>query len=399
MKDRHLFFSVLICVGLAIALGTACSSKNKNQGTASGGAESSPAFASKMQEFSAALHQLLPLVTSQRTFNDPANDAAILTSTQNLKKLSHQVKRLEKPSADPAFDPIATMLDEELGRALSALHNGNRDYARMALRQSIGYCIQCHTQTSHGPSFPKLDLGFDPSRLTPLARGDYYAATRQFDAAFEAYRVGVLDPAYAKSDVFSWEKAARSALAIAVRFREDPKAAMLIAKAVAKNEASPDSLKQSSVAWVRDIEAWAKEQPLPKQAGDRRLKRAEKLLAQAKHDASPDGEDILALRASADLHQWLSTHPYSKAIATKRAKALLLAGEAAAALREINFWVLHERYYEMCIETWPKSEVARKCFANLNDSVLLGYTGSSGLNLPADEAARLAAWKSKAFGP
>jgi hypothetical protein len=100
-----------------------------------------------------------------------------------------------KPAADPAYESIARMLDEDLARAVSSLATGNRDYARLTIRESIGYCIQCHTQTAGGPNFPKLELGF----RSRIALCQHRAAAismqrpRQFDRALESYQSGVSD--------------------------------------------------------------------------------------------------------------------------------------------------------------------------------------------------------------
>ncbi len=358
-------------------------------------------WSGKMQELSRSLNRLLPLVVSGQSFNDPANAKAIEDATDDLRKLSHQVRKLEKPSADPAYDSIAKMLDEDLARASTALRSGNRDYARLTIRDSIGYCIQCHTQSANGPSFPKLDLGFDPSKMTALGQGDYFAATRQFDAALAAYRQGVKDSAYAQKDIFGWERAARSGLAIAVRLNENPKEARYIARAILKNKSAPESLTKSAKAWLKQIDRWLFEKKNQFKGENARLDRAAALIADAdkRIETEAGSQDITYLRASADLHQWLSQHPLKTGEnEAARAKALFLAGRAAEESRELNFWTLHERYYELCIDTKPASDIAKMCFKKLNDSVLMGYTGSSGLHLPPEESARLARLKEKSGG-
>ncbi|MDX9730852.1 MAG: hypothetical protein RBT63_03685 [Bdellovibrionales bacterium] len=404
MKLVRFIFNAGLVTSLILFAGAACSSQDKGatpSPTAHG--KSSGDWSGSMQELSMALNKLLPLVSDSKAFNDPKNESVIKESTSRLKKLSHQVRELEKPAADPAYESIARMLDEDLARAVVALHTGNRDYARLTIRESIGYCIQCHTQTAGGPSFPKLDLGFDPSKLSPLAQGDYYAATRQFDTALEAYQKGIKDASYAKKDVFGWERAARSGLAIAVRFKESPKESAEITKAIIRNPSATESLKDNAKAWDKAIAGWAKEKPSNTKNKNARLERAEKLVKEAtallENDESARNQDILFLRASADLHKWLSENPLSKTNAANRAKALYLAGRSAEESRELNFWTLHERYYELCIDTLPKSAQAQNCFKSLNESVLMGYTGSSGLHLPPDETARLARLKAKAFGP
>ncbi|CAN5560830.1 hypothetical protein BH10BDE1_BH10BDE1_28980 [soil metagenome] len=385
---------------LALSLVIGCSSKD--QTPVSDVPPASHDWSSKMQELSAALNKLLPLVSDSAQFNNPANDAAVNDATNQLKKLSHQVRNLEKPAADPAYDSIARLLDEDLARAVTALHNGNRDYARLTIRESIGYCIQCHTQTANGPSFPKLTLGFDPSKLSPLGQGDFYAATRQFDSALKSYRKGVEDSAFAKKDIFAWERTARSALAIAVRFKESPKESKKIARAITKNKSAPESLRIAANSWLKAIQKWSKEKNPKNESGAAQLAHAEKLVAEADSRVDVEnehGQDILYLRASGALHEWLAANPLKVGVnEADRAKSLYLAGRAAEESRELNFWTLHERYYELCIDTLPNSDLAKSCFKKLNDSVLMGYTGSSGLHLPPDESARLARLKVKANG-
>jgi hypothetical protein len=367
-----------------LLIASACSSGEKPpQAAQAASSEKGPAWNAKMQELSSALNKLLPLVSDTKAFNNPTNEAPIKDATSRLKKLSHQVRSLQKPAADPAYESIARMLDEDLARAVSSLATGNRDYARLTIRESIGYCIQCHTQTAGGPNFPKLELGFDPSSLSALGRGDFYAATRQFDRALESYQSGVSDSEYAKRDIFGWERAARSALAIAVRYKQSPEESLKIAKAVLKNKAAPDSLKTAAKSWTKSIAEWSKQAKTKNQESGLLL--AEKLINQAEtRQDLADPQDISYLRASATLHQWLSSNPQSEKPDANRAKGLLLAGRAAEATRELNFWTLHERYYELCIDSYPKSDTARTCYQLLSDSVVTGYTGSSGTNLPSD---------------
>ncbi|MBK7891337.1 MAG: hypothetical protein IPJ84_10955 [Bdellovibrionales bacterium] len=402
-QSRHAL-ALLVVTALATAM-TSCSSPEKTSENSSQDVPASktadsanaPHWSSKMQELSHALNQLLPLVADGKAFNDPKNEQPIQDATSRLKALSHQVKTLKKPSADPAFDSIASMLDEDLARAVVSLQTGNKDYARLTLRESIGYCIQCHTQTKSGPSFPKLELGFDPSKLSALGQGDYYAATRQFDAALDAYRKGVQDQSYADRDIFGWERAVRSGLAIAIRYKENPAEAKTFIQSILKNKSAPQSLKDSAKDWLASVEQWAKE-PKLKSAADSRLTRAEGLIKGAEKrsgDSIRRSEDITYLRASADLHQWLSEGSKDPA---QRSKALLYAGIAAEATRELNFWTLHERYYELCIQASPKTPTAQSCYGKLSDSVLLGYTGSSGLHLPEEEKVRLDRLKALAFG-
>lgn len=399
MRGSIIFFLSLSLATLSCSSGTKPEAVSANTPHSSHETHSArPDWSGKMQDLSQALNKLLPLVSDTKAFNNPSNEVAIRDAASRLKKLSHQVRSSEKPAADPAYESIARMLDEDLARAVSALATGNRDYARLTIRESIGYCIQCHTQTASGPNFPKLELSFDPSSLSPLGRGDFFAATRQFDRALSAYQEGVKDSAYAKRDVFGWERAVKSALAIAVRYKQNPAEAQKIARAVQTNKSAPESLKIAAKSWSKSLTEWSKQVASKNQ--DPTLVLAQKLIdqADARQDLT-DPQDVSYLRASALLHQWLSDNPAKPGQPNlERAKALWLAGRSAEASRELNFWTLHERYYELCIDDAPKTETAKSCYKLLSDSVITGYTGSSGTNLPADEERRLARLKAKAFG-
>ena len=397
--SRKLFAEVFVSFSLlsTIAVGNVgCESANEKSAPAGAASDSkaSGEWSGRMQQLSQSLTQLLPLVADYRAFNDPSNAEIIQNSMTQLKSMSHQVKRSNKPSSDPAFTPIAEMLDEDLARAIVAYQSGNRDYARLTLRESMSYCIQCHTQTAGGPDFSgRRALSVNMDSFSPLARGDFYAATRQFDDALEAYLKGVKDKKYAQDDLFGWEKTARSALALSVRYKESPAHAREVVKAIQGNPQTPPSLKDSTRVWLQSIDKWEREKE-----PDSRLERADRLLKEAQKrasSASERGQDLLYLRASADLHQWLAAHPEPNAA---RAKALLMAGKAAEASRDMNFWTLHERYYEMCINTLPNSVMARECYKHLEDSVKLGYTGSSGVNMPREESERLKGLRAKAMG-
>ncbi|HRK08720.1 MAG TPA: hypothetical protein PLZ57_13195 [Pseudobdellovibrionaceae bacterium] len=386
------FSSIAILAMLIIG----CESAHKDAKSSSPNSTSKPSgeWSERMQELSQSLTQLLPLVADHRAFNDPAKADLVQNSMSQLKAMAHQVKKGSKPSSDPAFTPIAEMLDEDLARAIVAFQSGNRDYARLTLRESMSYCIQCHTQAAGGPDFSgRSALAINTDNFSPLARGDYFAATRQFDDALKSYIAGVKDRQFAKDDLFAWEKAARSALALSVRYKESPTHAREVVKAIQGNSQTPPSLKDSARAWMQSIDKWEREKE-----PDSRLERADRLLKEAEKRASSAterGQDLLYLRASADLHQWLSTHPEPNAA---RAKALLMAGKAAEASRDMNFWTLHERYYEMCIHTLPNSVMARECYKYLEESVKLGYTGSSGVHMPREEADRLKSLRAKAMG-
>ena len=45
---------------------------------------------------------------------------------------------------------------------------------------------------------------------------------------------------------------------------------------------------------------------------------------------------------------------------------------------------MNEDYFELCVRAVPHSEVAKKCFARFEESLISGFSGSSGIAVPSD---------------
>jgi hypothetical protein len=292
---------------------------------------------------------------------------------------------------------MSGLFEEDISRALEALKTGNRDYARHILKDTTSYCIQCHTQTSNGPQFPHLNLDISINELSFLEQAEFYAATRQFDRALEAYSKALGSEELAKNDPFSWENAARSALAITVRVKNNAKETMEFLNRLETNKLLPESSQGALKAWKKSATEWQKEKNPTLSSPQEQLKLADSLIKKAKQRQEfplDHSQDIPYFRASSLLHDLLQKRGRSDDLT---ANALYLAGIASEATRDMNFWTLHETYYEQCIRLKPKTPLARQCFDRLKDSVTLGYSGSAGLKLPPEVSKRLDSFRQMAM--
>lgn len=353
----------------------------------------------KMQRLSAVLSDLMPYLASSKKFSMKENEAKIERDTAELKSLAHSLKTGEMPNNDPSMKIVSQLFEDDLSRALSSLRSGNRDYARRILSDTTTYCIQCHTQTNNGPEFPHLAMNLQTNDLKPLDRAELFAATRQFEPALENFKLALAERDLAQTDTYAYQAAARDALAISVRVHKDPKEALGLIKTIEKNKELSPAFKRTVASWRRSLEAWKKEKPskTPKTALQE-LTEAETLIAAAqKNQGAPldNSQDIVYERASSLLHDLLQRPDRSDELS---ARALYLSGLASEATRDSNFWGMHETYYEQCIRTRPLTEQARQCFGRLKDSVLLGYSGSSGTTVPPDVQKRLDSYEALAFG-
>lgn len=395
---RMRFGTILIAALLVVI---ACSSNRKSDSPTSSDQATVPSsdqpWPVRMQALSNTLSELLPLVVSRSKFNNASNFAKIETETRKLRSLAHSLKMGETPNADPNMKIMGGLFEEDIERALDALKVGSREYARQILKNTTSYCIQCHTQTGTGPEFPRLDLSLNTDELTYHEQAEFFAATRQFDRAIEAYGKSLNDPNLAKFDPFEWEQTARAALAIFVRVKNDPDAAGKWLNRIRSHASLPDSIRSSLQHWRRSIQDWRREKkPENLDTPEKAIARAEELIktAQKRQEFPMDHtQDVYFFRASRILHQFLENYGPRHELS---AKALYLSGVAAEATRDMNFWTLHETYYEYCIRVKPHSEQAQKCFQRLNDSVTLGYSGSGGVRIPPEVNKRLETFRTMA---
>lgn len=405
-KSALIGIFIIAAMGVIFSLAS-CSTGNKTAPPPAGSAGSATApgtnaanpeapWPEKMKSLSETLSDLLPLVASRVKFQNEKNGEKIEAGTRRLRSLAHSLKAGSAPNADPSMKIMSGLFEEDIERALEGLHAGNREYARQILKDTTSYCIQCHTQTNNGPNFPKLDLKINVSELPPVEQAEFFAATRQFDRSLEAYERALKDPNLAKLDPFEWEQSARSALAIVVRVKNDPKTAGQLLARIQTPASLPASTKTAITAWRKSIQDWSKEKRGKPTSPKGVLSTAEELIKTAqKHQEFPldHSQDIVYFRAASLLHEFLQSKGSSDDLS---ARALYLAGIAAEATRDMNFWTLHETYYEQCVRTLPHSKQALECFERLRESVTLGYSGSGGVRIPPEVNRRLENYRAMA---
>jgi tetratricopeptide (TPR) repeat protein len=337
-----------------------------------------------MRALERALRETLIDASSDARFNSPKNFKRIEANAQALAKLAHGLeKKNAAPDADPSIQIFSQLFAQEADEAHKMLKIGQRTYARSILRALPGYCIACHTRNATGPQFEGIWDSPEVAQLGSLEKANYLAATRMFDKALDQYEQIISSPKMASTRPFEWEKAVRSALAIAVRVKKDPDRAGAVVDRTLETKGGPFFVREQAIKWKESVKQWKEELPRQPKTEEGLYSEAVRLIAAAKSAQKYPADrsaDVIYLRASATLHDLLSAAPGGP----RAADALYLAGVSYEVLQGLNFWDLHEFYYLACIKQAPHSEVSRNCFNNLEESVYAGYTGSAGTDLPPE---------------
>jgi len=347
----------------------------------------------KMKELREVYGALMSDVASDERFDDPKNRAAVERRASRLaelaKSLYHEKNATEK---DLSIALLADLFRDEADSAARMLKHGNRAYARVMLKSIGGFCIACHSRVP-GADLSNAFSAKPPVGATPVESGQYYAATRQFDRALQAYSDYLARPKV--GNVFDFERAARSGLALWVRVKNDPAQTVQFIDRLLERADLPYFLREQAGSWRTEAVAWKAEKPKALATEDALFAEAKRLYAEARDGQKFPADrsaDVAYLRATATLHQFLNRYPGSPAIA----EALALLGAGYEVLGDVGLRDFHETYYVACIRLAPHTATSRKCYERYEESVYLGFTGSGGTSIPSDVRRRLNALETMA---
>lgn len=342
-----------------------------------------------MQNMKITMEQLLPFLVDRSAFEAPQNATRIQLEIDQLNHIAKNVSHAEfKTQTDPSFGFLSEGFHQDIERSREAFNQDKKDFARVSLLNLTSYCIECHTRTASGPAFQSPELSNTLLRLPPLERGEYLLSVRQFDAALTEFMKLLQSGLTDKFSFYEFDRALRDALAITVKFQRDPIKTEKIIDLVSKSASLPYFIRQASSAWWESLKAWKKERPIKNPSIAQRIQKAEELVRRgraAQQGQSDRSGDIDLLRGLSELHQIL----WAQLNKEQLGRVLLLTGNAYELVRDMTPSSLHENYYESCVRRVPHSVWARNCYKAIEESLFMGYTGSSGTHIPKDVQARL----------
>jgi hypothetical protein len=345
-----------------------------------------PPLASDMRSNLGALIALQPMLASPAQFRDPKNYDAILGSLTVLSRVKHRFPN--GPNAPPAAS-IALLFDEAVERARADFVQGRSDSARLRAHGLTALCMGCHARQVAQADYALAGRAEEGTALSPLERAQFFAATRQFDAALALWGDALSTPGKTDADAFKQSQALRAAMSVAVRVKDDPKTTVALLRTQWEREDLPPYLAHAIAPWLRDAQAWDHEGFVASEkTADQLFERARALVEQsgAKDTLFPrEGDRVLLLRATAYLSLSLERAPK----ASWRGEALYLLGLATAAVQDPELWELDGLYLEACVRENPHSALAQRCVDRYAERTLFEFTGSGGTRVPDEIAARL----------
>lgn len=378
----------IMLVSVVLFMVTSCKTSEKAP-------QPSSNWAGGMQNMAEDVKKLLPFLYDGQAYSDPKNKARILTYLRDFERIADSLPASHgKPfiGDDLLIEYSLKNLKGDLHRAELALEAGQVDFSRTQVKSTLNHCFRCHSVTQAGSSAPwKLDevVTFN---LPPVEKADLLVATRKYDEALSFMEKLLNSGDLLKTRAFDFESLLRRYLALIIRVENAPQRALKEMERILSREETPHYIVEQGLGWKRSLKDWAQEMKSTRKSKITSAKdmfqevekRFQKAAAIQQYEKDHAG-DVEYLRATAALHQGMkfATKPIDQA------RGLYLLGKAYEILDELGSWTLHESYYEACLLKEPKSPVAKQCFNRLEASIYMGYSGSSGTHLPAEERARL----------
>ncbi len=338
----------------------------------------------RMGQIFESMQILLPLSANEVAFTAPENRTRVLKALETLAGHADGLARHARED-DAGRRYLGRSLGDDARHALARYQEGRTREAAYLVQQASENCVACHTKLA-SPGDSPLGAGFvdrsELGRLPLRERSRLLVATRQFDEAQSAFEALLADPGTAPTAL---PGALTDYLVLSIRVKGDYERPVPVLEALLQRPDLWQRLREDVRQWIVSL----------RELGPQRDRKPELALARERIDEAraivPYPADHAGLvqyvAASSILHRFLDAKPAS---ARDAAEAWYLLGVTESETAP-GFWISEaDLYLETAIRTDPKSPSAEKAYALLEEAVVGGYTGSSGVNVPEAETARLA---------
>jgi len=338
----------------------------------------------RMARIFASMQVLLPLSANEAAFGSPANRDRVLEALETLAGNADQLAQHAR-AEDAGRRYLGHSLGDDARRALQRYREGRTEDAAYLVQHTTENCVACHTKLQSPGDSPLASRFVDNSVLGGLPlqeRARLLVATRQFDEAQTALEQLLVDPSVPPRKLTS---ALNDYLVLSIRVKDDYARPIPTLEKFVQRPDLWQRLREDVTQWVDSLRVLAPQKDRKPDLATAR-KRIDEARAIVPYPADHAGF-VQYVVASSILHRFLDTKPAST---RDVAEAWYLLGVTEAETAH-GYWVSQaDVYLETAIRSDPTSPAAKKAYALLEENVIGGYSGSSGVNVPESEAARLA---------
>ncbi len=331
-----------------------------------------------------ALVDLIPYLHDEPAFRLKENKAQIEKSIKDLDRAFTEAGHSSILKED-LFAPSYEVIRETVGQSLKAFQEGQTDYAHWRLHEITNQCMDCHTRLppSYVSSFQNGELSIDPSRLKdPFDMGVAQLIVRRYVDAKGSFIRSIQDRLI-KNDQRDIMLPFKQILLIGTKVQKDPENLTAFFTDYRKNEKLNPAMKERLSVWIKDLESWKKDPVLKN--GLRTDREAEFFIHQRmrpllKAELFDGKHDVDLLLGSGILSNYFFENPSSKLAA----RLSFWLGWTEIYLKRESFFGSGDLFLKQCVRRYPKDPVARQCFATYKENLEFEFSGSGGIDIPAE---------------
>lgn len=331
---------------------------------------------------------------------DKKNSEVLLGHLNNISEAFKKAKHVDMLQI-PGFKPSLDTINIHLKETIDSLNAKNTIFAKARLQAMTTLCMNCHGQI--GESVAKNAFGdslykanrqgfasdFEYANYLFLVRRYTEAQTfydRALSDALAKNQKGsegqILDDKVVNGEIFS---SLRRLLAINVKISFKPEKAIKILEKYQSNKSLSKLTRNDLDSWLVGLKS-VKNLKLNKFTTAKSF--IDTYLTKFENDKEAlvtGKEDITLLMASGFLSKYLS----EKKATDETPEILYWLSIAERRLSHSYFFSLSDLYLKECIAQYPASPWAKKCFAEYEEALTFGYTGSAGTEIPREEKREL----------
>ncbi|MGE0174280.1 MAG: hypothetical protein AB7T49_15900 [Oligoflexales bacterium] len=331
-----------------------------------------------MRSLYVAISELLPLSLNGKEFSSEKNRQRILRDLEQLSKSSNFLVDHFRATGRSSYNYLASSLRRDSFEAYRLYQSYQYNDARFTLHHITENCVSCHTKLENSSTnfnIPAFFAKINESGLDSLEVAHYYVMARKFDKALDVYERELTngDTNYMPPRIFAdYSK-------IVLRVNQNPLRAKKTLEKILPS-IQIQSQKDLTATWLTSLD-----NVIAKKMLDRSdLKTAKELMTLAQNSqqypADPRGL-MYFVCASSILNKYVADDKHSP---EELSEAYYLLGKSEYFISD-SFWVSEMDYFlESAIRLAPQTASAVRAYNMLEQQYIIGYSGSSGVHLPAD---------------
>lgn len=347
-----------------------------------------------MATFGEHITDLIPYMFSHEKFKEEKSKDFI------IKKLNLLEKTLQKarPHIDKrpiTFKVSSDVLLQHIRYTKKMIPQADENYTRRILKQIPSLCFSCHTQDQkkktffHGVSSNIFKNDFEIAEFNYTTR-NYIKALRYYIKHVDRFNSNQVK----QFSIENLDDSLRKILDIYVRILKSPTKVISIFNRFLRYKNLSPYIKNDIKAWIIELNDWKKQKKLNKdflsfkdlsQLSQKNLGNLDYFNIEKKR--------VTLIRLSFHLFRYLNTTPKDKEVPA----LLLWLSQIDRALTKNIFVSFSDLYLKECMNKYPQSPYAKKCFNEFKQSINFSFSGTRGTDIPKDLRDELNKFKKKIY--